>query len=80
MLRANINRNFIRTIIRNISNEKNHIEFSKINNVALVTLNRPKQLNALNVSMARSFQKKLLEFESDDKVKAIIVKSSSSVS
>lgn len=77
MLRVNVNRNFIQSIIRTNSSGKNEIEFNKINNIALVTLNRPKQLNALNVSMARAFREKLKEFEVDSKVKAIVVKSSS---
>ena len=47
---------------------------SKLNNIGCITLNRPKQLNALNLNMVKEMQKKLNDCERDEKVKAIIVK------
>lgn len=41
--------------------------------VGLVTLNRPKQLNALNRQMSREVLAALRDFEADDKVGAIVI-------
>ena len=48
--------------------------FEKMNQICLLTLNRPKQLNALNKSMMQQMRRKLDEYEADSSVKAVIVK------
>jgi enoyl-CoA hydratase/carnithine racemase len=46
------------------------------NNVALIQLNRPKQLNALNNEMIRQLNNLLENFKNDKNIEAIIVKGS----
>jgi enoyl-CoA hydratase len=41
--------------------------------VGIITLNRPKQLNALNVALTAELDQALSYFESEDEVKAIII-------
>ena len=41
--------------------------------IAILTLNRPKVLNALNRSLQLSLEKYILQLENDDKVKCIII-------
>ena len=50
------------------------VELKKINQVALITLNRPKQLNALNIPMVQQMYSYLEEIEGDNSIKAVIVK------
>lgn len=52
------------------------IEFKKVNQIGSITLNRPKQLNALNLSMVKLMHKQLDEYEADNDVKAIVIKGS----
>ena len=52
----------------------NEIEFKKVNNIGSIVLNRPKQLNALNLSMVKLMHEQLDIFEQDDQVKAVVVK------
>lgn len=52
----------------------NEVELKRINQLALITLNRPKQLNALNVPMVQKMYSYLEEIERDDSIKAIVVK------
>ena len=56
------------------TNVPNDIEFSRVNQVGVIVLNRPKQLNALNDNMSRMMFKQLDEFERDESVRAIVVK------
>ena len=58
----------------NSTNSSSEVILSKINNVACITLNRPKQLNALNLPMVKEMQKQLSDCESDSKIKVIIIK------
>lgn len=51
--------------------------FERVNQVGLITLNRPKQLNALNLEMVKLMQAKLNEWERDDKIKMVLVKGAS---
>lgn len=73
VVRLNISSNFF----RQSSTATSEILFNKINNIGVITLNRPKQLNALNYNITSQFNTKLKEFNNDDEVKAILVKSSS---
>src|ERR1700761_8822718 len=41
--------------------------------VGLITLNRPKQLNALNRQLAEEVVDALMEFDADDRVGAIVI-------
>lgn len=67
--RANIPSLFVRMFSTN-----SEVIFNKVNHVGCITLNRPKQLNALTVGMIREMQKKIEEFESDNKIQAIVIK------
>lgn len=58
------------------SNDAPEIEFKKVNQIGSITLNRPKQLNALNLSMVKLMHKQLDEYEADKDVKAIVIKGS----
>lgn len=53
------------------------ILFEVTNNLAKITLNRPKALNALNNEMFLQFSDHLEKWEHDDSIKAILVKSNS---
>ena len=44
------------------------IVFEVKNSTGIITLNRPKALNALNLNMAIQFSDKLREWESDNKI------------
>ena len=50
------------------------VDFKKVNNIGCITLNRPKQLNALNLSMVKAMQQQLDECERDNDIKAVVVK------
>ena len=50
------------------------ILFERAGALAIVTLNRPKALNALTLEMCRAFDSRLHEWESDDEVAAVLVK------
>lgn len=56
------------------SSVSNEILFNRVNHVALITLNRPKQLNSLNLSMAKQMYGFLEEIQKDDSIKAVVVK------
>jgi methylglutaconyl-CoA hydratase len=43
------------------------------NNTAIITLNRPEKRNALHPDLVKSLKIKLMEFESDEDVKSIII-------
>ena len=74
LLKKLISINTSKIIIRMSSNGSSEIEFKRINQVGQIILNRPKQLNALNINMVRLMDKKLTEFENDENIKAIVVK------
>ena len=50
------------------------ILFEKKNGLGLITLNRPKALNALNYSMIKLMYKTLKDWESDQEILAVLVK------
>ena len=52
------------------------IQFKVVNNLGLIILNKPKNLNALSFNMEKLLASKLREFESDSNVQAILVKGS----
>lgn len=70
--RPNIQSLFIRMYSN--ATQSNEVLCKKVNHVGCITLNRPKQLNALNLTMVKEMQKNLEDFESDDNIKAIIIK------
>jgi len=45
-----------------------------IGNLGLITLNRPKSLNALNTKMCKDITNALLNWENDDNIKAVLIK------
>lgn len=49
------------------------ILFNRRGHLGLITLNRPKALNALNIGMVREMRQKLMEWESDDEIHAVVV-------
>ncbi|CAF0746330.1 unnamed protein product [Brachionus calyciflorus] len=67
--------NLTNQIIKRMSSSfTNEIELKRINQVALITLNRPKQLNSLNLPMAKQMFTYLDEIQKDDSIKAVVVK------
>ena len=56
------------------SNQSSEIFLDKINSIGCITLNRPKQLNALNLNMVKEMQKQLNDCEADPKIKTILIK------
>lgn len=67
--------NLYRMMSLEASNDKNILYHIK-NNIGLIILNRPKQLNALNNQTIKKMHKILDDFNDDNKVKAILVKGS----
>ncbi len=61
---------------RMYSNFPAEIEFKKVNQIGTITLNRPKQLNALNLSMVKEMHKNLDAFSNDSEIKAVLIKGS----
>jgi len=55
-------------------NEPETIHFERRNGLAVVTLDRPKALNALSREMVQALGRKLAEWRVDDRVKAVLVK------
>merc|ERR1719188_1796819 len=53
------------------SNVGDDVVFSTINNVGIITLNRPKVLNALSLSIVRKIYPKLKEWQ--DQVRMVII-------
>jgi enoyl-CoA hydratase/carnithine racemase len=52
----------------------NEILFERVNEWGVVTLNREKALNALTWDMCKAFRAKLIEWEGDSAVKAVMIK------
>lgn len=61
------------------SASSNEIVFEKVNNVGTILLNRPKQLNALNLTMVKEMHKSLDAIEKDNDIKAVVVKGAGEV-
>ncbi len=57
-----------------MSTSNNEVLLQKINKTGCITLNRPKQLNALNLSMVNSILPKLREWENDDSISMILIR------
>lgn len=53
--------------------ELTHIKVSKDNKVGIIQLNRPKQLNALNLALMTEIKETLQNFDNDDEVRCIII-------
>lgn len=49
------------------------VSWSRENNVARITLNRPAQYNVINLEMATDFRQAILECWSDDAVRAVVL-------
>ncbi|AIK96660.1 enoyl-CoA hydratase/isomerase family protein [Candidatus Odyssella acanthamoebae] len=47
--------------------------FSKIGHAGIITLNRPKALNSLNLDMIRAMMKTLKQWEQDDQIACVII-------
>lgn len=56
-----------------MAESKNNILISKENHIGLITLNRPKVLNALNHELMLELMESLEAFDSDDSVRVIIL-------
>ncbi len=54
--------------------DNNEVLVEKVNNIGLITLNRPKQLNAINLPMVREIYKQIKEWENDSNVCLILIK------
>ena len=50
------------------------IKFNIIGSTGIIVLNRPKALNALNLSMAEQFSDKLKEWEASDKIERVLLR------
>lgn len=67
----------LRTNVRSLSTAaSNDIEFTTVNKIGVITLNRPKNLNALTCDMEASMALKIKEFSSNKNVQAILIKGS----
>ena len=51
------------------------IKFDEINNTGIITLQRPKALNALNLEMIIDIKEKLIFWKSKDSIHKILIKS-----
>ena len=47
--------------------------FSEKNATGIITLNRPKALNALNIKMAKEFSDKIQEWDLNDNIKRVLL-------
>ena len=71
---VNSSKNFCYKMYSSSSTQTTDVVLNKINSIGCITLNRPKQLNALNLTMVQEMQKQISDCEKDDKIKTIIVK------
>ena len=51
----------------------NDIIFERCGRIGTITLNRPQALNAVNLSMIRAMDQKLLEWANDDHLEAVVI-------
>ncbi len=68
-----------RLSIRMYSHPSAELEFKKVNQIGTITLNRPKQLNALNLAMVKEMHNCLDAFANDPEIKAVLIKGSGDV-
>lgn len=68
----------IRRMQSTSSNNSNDVLFEKVNNIGRITLNRAKQLNAINLPMVNDIYKQLKQWEDDTNVHAILIQNLSS--
>lgn len=61
--------------MRNMTSSSEEIIFERKDDKGLITLNRPKQLNALNLSMAKKLYSQLRKWETDSNMRLVIIKS-----
>lgn len=54
-----------------------NVLFEKSNHIAVITLNRPQALNALNEPMILAMAKELTKWQHDDDVKAVVIRANS---
>lgn len=59
---------------RTMSSDSQEVILEKMDNKGVITLNRPKVLNSLNISMIRTIYPKLKEWNSDPDIKMVIIK------
>lgn len=60
--------------LRNMSSSVEEVLFETKGNKGVITLNRPKALNALNLNMIRMIYPQLRKWESDARMKLVILK------
>lgn len=71
--------NFIRAkasssiIEDSMKEEPDDVLFEEKNNVGIITLNRPKALNALNLSMAKKLYTKLIQWQNVERKDLVII-------
>jgi 3-hydroxyisobutyryl-CoA hydrolase len=63
-----------KTLTKSMGTSSNEVLLEKINKIGCITLNRPKQLNALNLSMVHTILQKLIEWQDDDTVAMILIR------
>ena len=63
---------------KRFSSTAHHVILEKIKNVGLITINRPKQLNAMNWTMGSLINKQLKIWENDSNISSIIIKNDKS--
>lgn len=59
---------------REMSSSDDEVILEKIGNKGIITLNRPKALNALNLSMIRKIYPQLRSWEMDSSMRMVIIK------
>lgn len=56
------------------SDNQDEVIFERKDDKGIITLNRPKQLNALNLSMAKTLYSQLRKWETDNNMRMVIIK------
>ncbi len=59
--------------VRNMSSSADEVLFGQEGHAGLVTMNRPKALNSLNLNMVRLMYDRLKEWKTNDAVKLVIL-------
>ncbi|XP_067124574.1 3-hydroxyisobutyryl-CoA hydrolase, mitochondrial isoform X2 [Centruroides vittatus] len=73
-VQSNTKRTCACIVKRTMSSNEGEVILEKMDNKGIITLNRPKVLNSLNISMIRTIYPKLKEWNSDPEIKMVIIK------